>query len=229
MSTSSTPGVGPDVDVEVDVVSQIRDAILAGSLVPGQRLVEAELCEQLGAKRGPVRAALIYLEHQGLIERRANRGARVRIVSVEQAVAITEVRQAVEGLCAAKAAQNVTDQQISELRGIGDEMVAALGVGDVLRYSDLNSRLHQLVGSIADQPVADEVLANLRARNVRHQYRLSLRAGRPQVSLPQHLAIIDAICSRDPQAAEMATRAHLGSVIEALQAETDDHGGPFEA
>ena len=60
------------------------------------------------------------------------------------------------------------------------------------------------------------------AQIVRHQFRLSLRPGRPQVSLPEHLAIVNAIVNRDPAAAEAAARAHLGSVIDALRAaETD--------
>jgi DNA-binding FadR family transcriptional regulator len=52
---------------------------------------------------------------------------------------------------------------------------------------------------------------------VRHRFRLALRAGRPQVSLPEHQAIIDAIAARDPAAAEAAARSHLASVIDALQ------------
>ena len=76
---------------------------------------------------------------------------------------------------------------------------------------------------MAHQPIAAELLSRLRARNVRHQFRLAYRAGRPQVSLPQHLAIIDAVCRRDPDAAEAAVRAHLSSVIEALR---ESHDAP---
>ena len=206
------------------VVERVRDSILAGDLVPGQRLVEAELSEVYGASRGAVRAALIDLTHDGLVERIANRGARVRVVSVAEAVQITEVRMAVEGLCGAKAAERVTDKQIAELRQVGRDMASAVEQGDVVGYSRLNQQLHDTVISISDQPVAAEVLGRLRARNVRHQFRLAFRAGRPQVSLPQHRDIIDAVCSRDPAAAEAAVRRHLGSVLEALQ-ETDDHIG----
>jgi DNA-binding GntR family transcriptional regulator len=203
-----------------DVVDAVRRGILAGDLVPGQRLVEAELAESLGASRGSVRAALIDLTHEGLVERIANRGARVRVVSVAEALHITEVRAAVEGLCAAKAATKVTDEEIEGLRALGGDMESAVTSGDVMGYSQLNQRLHEDIIAIADQPVAAEVLHRLRARNVRHQFRLAFRPGRPQVSLPQHLAIIDAVCRRDPAAAEAAARAHLASVLEAL-ADTD--------
>lgn len=200
-----------------DVVQSLRAAILAGDLVPGQRLVEAELSESLGASRGAVRSALIDLSHQGLVERIANRGARVRVVSVAEALQITEVRMAVEALCGARAAENITDAQAEELRALGQEMTTAVEQGDVVGYSRLNQQLHDRVIELAAQPVAAEVLSRLRARNVRHQFRLAFRAGRPQVSLPQHLAIIDAVCDRDPAAAEAAMRDHLASVMEALR------------
>jgi DNA-binding FadR family transcriptional regulator len=66
--------------------------------------------------------------------------------------------------------------------------------------------------------VAATLLERLNGQLVRHQFQLSLRPGRPQQSLPQHLAIIDAIAGRRPAEAEEATRRHLRSVITALLA-----------
>jgi DNA-binding GntR family transcriptional regulator len=199
-----------------DVVRTITGAILAGDLAPGQRLVEAELSQSLGASRAAVRSALIDLTHEGLVERIANRGARVRIVPLEEALQITEVRSALEGLCAAKAAEHVTDEEIASLRAIGREMKASVNNGEVVRYSQLNQQLHDRIIALSRQAIAAEVLGRLRARNVRHQYRLAFRPGRPQISLQHHLAIIDAICRRDPGAAETAMKAHLASVLMAL-------------
>lgn len=85
-------------------LTRLRQAILHGEMAPAQRLVENELAEQFGVTRASVRAALIELESEGLVERIRNRGSRVRVVSVDEAVAITECRMALEGLCAAKAA-----------------------------------------------------------------------------------------------------------------------------
>jgi DNA-binding GntR family transcriptional regulator len=198
-------------------VDQLRAAILAGDFAPGQRLVEADLSELLAASRATVRAALVELSHEGLVERIANRGARVRTISIEEAVAITEVRMVVEGLCAAKAAERVTDAEILELRELGRSMQAAVTGGDVLGYSRLNEQLHDRVREISAQPVAGEVLTRLCAQNVRHQFRLALRPGRPQHSLPEHLSIIDEICARSPEAAERAARRHVLSVINALR------------
>ncbi|WP_344653769.1 GntR family transcriptional regulator [Cryptosporangium japonicum] len=213
-ATTGADGARADAD---RVAASVRGAILAGELVGEQRLVEAEIAERYSASRGAVRTALLMLAHEGLVERIANRGARVRAVSTAEAIEITEVRMVVEGLCAAKAAERVTDAGIDELRGIGDAMRTAVAAGDVGTYSQLNQRLHDRIREIADQPVAAEVLSRLRAQNVRHQFRLALRPGRPQVSLPEHLAIIDEICARSPGGAERAIRRHIESVIEALR------------
>lgn len=199
------------------VADLIRANILSGDFAPGQRLVESDLSETFNSSRGAVRSALIDLTHEGLVERIANRGARVRTVSVEEAVALTEVRMVVEGLCAAKAAENVTDDQIDQLRDIGRRMQDAVRNGEIMVYSQLNTALHDRICEISDQPAAAEVLSNLRARNVRHQFRLALRPGRPHVSLPEHLAIIDEVCARSPDGAERAARRHVASVIEALR------------
>lgn len=195
----------------------LRAAILNGDVVPGQRLVEPELAESFGVTRAAVRAALIDLDREGLVERIPYRGARVRVVSVEEAVAITECRMVLEGLCAAKAAEKATDDEISALVEIGRQMKTAVADGEPMKYSAMNRDLHGMIREIADQPSAAELLQRLNGQIVRHQFKLAMRAGRPQVSLPQHLAIIDAIAHRDPQAAEAAARAHLHSVIAALR------------
>lgn len=198
------------------VVDALRDAIAAGEFVPNQRLVEADLSEQFDASRAAVRAALLELASEGLIERVQNRGARVRAVSLEEAVEITEVRMVLEGLVAAKAAARLTGAQRQRLREIGTAMQAAVAGGDLLGYSDLNKELHALVRTAGGQETASKILERLGGQNVRHQFRLAMHPGRPTVSLPQHLAIIDALCAGDPEAAEAAMRAHLRSVAETL-------------
>lgn len=209
-------------DVPSSAVVALRQAILVGDFAPGQRLVEAELCKQFGDSRGAVRAAIIDLSHEGIVERIANRGARVRAVSIGEAIDITEVRMVVEGLCATKAAERITELEILEMRKIGSDMQAAVDTGDVLAYSQLNQRLHSRIREIGAQPVASDVLSRLRAQNVRHQFRLALRPGRPQVSLAEHLSIIDEICARSPDGAERAVHRHLHSVIQALATPTPE-------
>ena len=204
---------------------RLRQAILAGDMAPGQRLVEEELAGMLGVTRASLRAALFDLTAEGLVERIPNRGARVRVITLDEAVAITECRLALEGLCAAKAAERVTEPEAARLRQLGEELQRSVADGEPLKYSALNHELHRLVREISGQTVAAALLERLNGQLVRHQFQLSLRPGRPQVSLPEHQAIIAAIAGRAPAEAEEATRRHLRSVITALleQHKLDQH------
>jgi DNA-binding GntR family transcriptional regulator len=199
-----------------DALTELRAAILRGEYAPRQRLIETELVEQYATSRFILRNALTRLADEGLVELQPNRGARVREISVAEAIEITEVRRAVEGLVAARAAERITDDEIAEVRALGEEMTAAVASADMLRYSELNAQLHGKVRSIAQHPSATRIIEQLNGQMVRHQFRLSLVPGRPSVSLPEHLAIIEAVGARDPDKAERAMRAHLTSVLDAL-------------
>lgn len=195
----------------------LRAAILRGEYLPGERLVEAQLCERLGVSRFNVRSALQELAADGLVEVQRNRGAHVRKVSLEEAIEISEVRMVLEGLVAARAATRVSDEQASELDEVALLMRRAVAAGEFHRYSDLNQRLHALIRAIAGHRTADGIIETLHGQLVRHQFMLSLQPGRPAVSLPQHERIIEAIRQRDPKGAEDAMREHIASVIEHLR------------
>ncbi|MBB4685664.1 GntR family transcriptional regulator [Amycolatopsis jiangsuensis] len=214
---------------ERSVVAAIRDAIVRGEFVPNQRLVEADLSDQFTASRATVRAALIELTNEGLVERVQNRGARVRAVSLQEAIEISEVRMMLESLCAAKAAEHIAHEEAVELHKLGRAMCDAVAGGDVVGYSGLNQELHRRVREISGQRTAAQVLERLRGQSVRHQFRLAMQPGRPQVSLPEHLAIIDAICAHEPEEAAEAARAHLTSVIEALKAADAAESSPLHS
>jgi DNA-binding GntR family transcriptional regulator len=216
--TSTGSGGSPDPDRPIPVVDALRDAIAEGEFAANQRLIESDLSERFGASRGNVRTALVQLSSEGLVERLQNRGARVRAVSLAEAIEITEVRMALEGLCAAKAAERLTDEDRDQLRGLGTAMQEAVASGDVLGYSEFNKQLHTRIRELSGQDTARGILERLRGQNVRHQFRLAMHPGRPTVSLPEHLEIIDALCAGDPEAAESAVRRHLRSVVDALPA-----------
>lgn len=209
---------GTDTSARVSLTDRLRQDIIAGRLVPHQRLIEADVADEHDASRGEVRLALNELITEGLVERIPNRGARVRKVSLAEAIEITEVRAAVESLCAGKAAEKVTDAQADELREIGAAMQQAVDRGARDEYSRLNRKLHTLIIEIADQQTAAQTIARLRGQAIRYHFQLSSQPDRPKISLPQHLAIIEAICARDPHAAAAAMQEHLASVIEAIAA-----------
>ena len=200
-----------------ELVEVLRNAIVSGHLVPNQRLVEADLAAEYGASRGNIRVALSELSVEGLVERMQNRGARVRAVSVDEAVEITEVRAALEALCARKAAERITDEQIDDLKQLAARMKDAVDRGDRESYSECNQMLHASIISISAQQTAASTIQRLRGQAVRFQFRLARQPGRPAVSLPQHLAIIDAVCAHNPDAAADAMRVHLESVADVIR------------
>jgi DNA-binding GntR family transcriptional regulator len=203
---------------------RLRSAITDGDLAPGARLVEADLVDLFGVSRSSARLAIEALAAEGLVERIPNRGARVRVVSTEEAVAITEARMAMEALIARKAAERAGDDDVDRLRAHLGLMRAAVETGDLVKYSALIQQLHGMVRELADQPVAAGLVDRLQAQLVRHQFRLSLRPGRPQVSLRGLTGIVDAIAARDPDRADAAATDHFRSVIAALTEPTS--GGP---
>jgi DNA-binding GntR family transcriptional regulator len=203
---------------------RLRAAIADGDLAPGARLVEADLVDLLGVSRSNVRLVIDSLVAEGLLERIPNRGARVRVVSAEEAVAITEARMALEALIARKAAERAPADGVDRLRADLGQMRGAVEAGDLLKYSALIQQLHGTVRELAAQPVAAGLIDRLQAQLVRHQFRLSLRPGRPQVSLSELTAIVDAIADHDPDRAEAATADHFRTVIAMLSEPTP--GGP---
>ncbi|GAA3629971.1 GntR family transcriptional regulator [Nonomuraea rosea] len=198
-------------------VDGLRAAILRGDMVPGQRLLEPELVGLFGVTRGSVRSAIDDLVAEGMVERIHNRGARVRKVSVQQAVEIMECRRALEALIAAKAAERAGADDVAQLRAQGELLSSAVRNGEAAKYSTLNQELHGMIWRIADQSTAAGLIGRLNAQIVRHQFRLAQREGWTNGSLVQHLGIIDAIASGDPAAAEHAMHEHLSSVIDALR------------
>src|SRR4249920_1324675 len=114
MSESVGRGSRGGVPGKDAVVDAVRAGINAWELVPGQRLVEGDLAATLRVTRASVRAAIAELAAEGLLERVHNRGARIRAVSVSEAVEITECRMVLEGLCAAKAAAAATAADVDE-------------------------------------------------------------------------------------------------------------------
>jgi DNA-binding GntR family transcriptional regulator len=205
-------------DPRLAIVEAVRTAIVQGEFSPKQRLVEADLCERFGTSRFIARSALLELSAQGLVEFQRNRGARVREISIGEAIEITEVRKLLEGLGAARAAERITRAEITALRALVKDMRTAVDKSELLVYRDLNASLHASIRDIAAHETSARLLQQLRNQTVRHQFSLALVPGRPSVSLPQHEAIVAAVTARDPAAAEHAMHDHLQSVIEAFQA-----------
>jgi DNA-binding GntR family transcriptional regulator len=196
---------------------QLKRDILEGVYTPRQRLVETDIAQALGVSRATLRAALIRLQHEGFIEIQPNRGAQVRSFSVEEAGRILQVREVLEGLAAARAADLATPDQIEELRGIVTEMENTLAADDLLGHLPLVGRFHQVIIEAADNEFIDQFLSMLRAPLIRHQFRIILVPGRKEESLAEHREILTYIEQRDAAGAEQAMRRHVAQLRSSLQ------------
>jgi DNA-binding GntR family transcriptional regulator len=199
------------------LLDTLRLAIYRGELTPGQRLVEADVASRYDASRAAVREALALLTNEGLVLRERNRGARVRPVSLEEAVEIFEARAVLEGLCAAKAATVISGRERRELKALASPLAGAVRRNDIIVHNQTSQQVHTKIQQIAKHATVSTMLDRLRYQSGRYQFHVALLPGRPAQSLKEHLAIIDAVCSRDPEAAEAAMRDHLFSVIDALR------------
>jgi len=133
------------------VLMQLRDRILRGEFAPGQRLAEQQLAEQLGASRTPVRAALVTLEQEGLVEANETGKYLVRQFTPREISDAIAVRGHLEGMAARLVAEHGLSRQLSlDLQSCleeGDRLLAAdpLGYDSYAGYAAMNDRFHALV------------------------------------------------------------------------------------
>ena len=184
-------------DGSSDLTARLREAIISGHFIPNERLIEAELVRSFRANRANIRIALAMLDQEGLVVRERNRGARVRLVSDQEAIEIAEARQAVETMVARQAAERVTDKDRASLRRIITRMDASFAKQDFILFSQLNAELHRDIQQIAANATADRLLQTLKSQVVRLQYRAILLPGRAENSLAEHREIVEAICAGD--------------------------------
>jgi DNA-binding GntR family transcriptional regulator len=200
-----------------DAYRELREAIVSGRFQPNQRLVEADLTRMFKAGRTSIRSALTRLDHEGLVTREQNRGARVRLISDREAIETEQVRIVLERFLARSAAERITTGDLAALEGTVQAMRERLRQGDAIGYSELNARFHQRIWETADHQVASNLLVSLKSQSIRFQYRTMLRPGRTEESMREHEAILVALGTHDPDACEAAMAEHLRHVVDTLR------------
>ena len=197
----------------VDIVAErIEAAIIEGQLEPGAKLSEQGLAASLGVSRGPLREAIRRLEGRKLLERTPNIGVRVAQLSLADLNQILQVREALEGMAARLSATNMSDADIKALDKLlashGKQKSVQEGKGYFQESRDFDFHFRIVTGSGNDrliQTLTGDLYYLLRV----YRYKSSTKPGRAKEALKEHKAIIAALKSRDPEAAEEAMRAHL--------------------
>lgn len=197
--------------LRVQTENQLRTAITTGVFLPGQKLVERELCEKLGISRPSLREALRRLEAEKLIVNIPHRGPMVATVSVEEARELYAVRRLLEGHAAAECARHASTQQIQELKAAVDELSVAIGKKshpDILR-----SKQHfyaTLLKGCANALVA-EILEGLHSRISLLRSTSLLFDSRLPASLREIKGILNAISKRDVARSHTLAQAHVAN------------------
>jgi GntR family transcriptional repressor for pyruvate dehydrogenase complex len=209
--------------VSEEIIGQIRDLITSGRLKIGDRLpAERELAETLQVGRSTVREAIRAMESLGVLEARPGEGTfLVSNPAEHQSDAITanafrswdnqrklfEVRMVIEPDLAALAARRASFEQIMKMRDILQEQEAQLKQGDSGIKAD--TAFHFALAEAAGNDVLVRIMESLMDLLVETREASLQPTGRTMRSMRQHRAILRAIESRDPLAAEKRMREHI--------------------
>lgn len=204
----------------LDSYAGLREAILTGRFGPNERLVEADISSEFKMPRAAVRTAFVRLEVEGLLRREPNKGARVRLVTDEEAIQIMHTRAVLEGLLARRAAERITAADAKRLAASARRYRACVEAGDVLGSANANVKLHELVRELAREPIPAQLVEQLNSRITRFQFRTAVIPGRPLATADEHDALAEAIIAGKPERAERLMRKHLTNVAAALQRTT---------
>lgn len=189
----------------------LRQAIIDQRFLPGEHLVERELCELLGVSRTSVREALRHLESESLIRMVPHKGPVVASLSFEDAKNIYEVRAALEGLAGELFAKKATQDMIDRLCTIATDMKQAAGDPDPLRVLETKSRFYAVLFEGAQNDTCAQMIQSLNTR-VWILRRMSLVSpGRNTSMMTEVDRITDAAKARNPEEMRAACMAHVES------------------
>lgn len=196
-----------------EIRESLMHDILHGNLRPGGRILESRIAEEYGVSSGPVREALLELETLGYVETSAFRGCYVRRVSDQEWSELYPVRIILESAAARAAATRLDFAGLARLEDQVSFMRVGAAQNDKHAQIEADIAFHQTIVEAA----GNRLLVHLwRAMRLVTTIYLNVSFGRlsPAQLAERHVPVLDALRSRDPDAAETAMRSHLGEVSE---------------
>lgn len=198
-------------------IDLLRGQIYDHRLMPGQRLDEAVLAEQLGISRTPLREALKVLSAEGLVDLQPHRGCFVTELTLRDLEEIFPIMATLEGRVAHEVAAKRTAAQLKALDSLHEKLEKHAAAGDVNRYYETNYVFHDQLQECAGNRWLQIVIGDLRKLlklSRHHSLRLE---GRLKASLAEHRALMQALHRQDAEAAEQVMRGHLLAQLDALR------------
>lgn len=203
------------------VLEAIREAIINGTLKPRERLMEIQLAEELGVSRTPIREALRKLELEGFIVMVPRKGAYVADMTFKDIADVFEIRAALEGLAAGLAAERITDDELESMERMLVEKAEAIAEDNIEKVVEADTKFHDALYGASRNERLTTIISNLREQIQRFRTRSLSYPGRSKRSLEEHRGILEAVQSRDIQAARQAAQDHIenaeNSMIESIK------------
>ncbi len=204
------------------VFARLQDDIVLGVLKPGTKLGETELATRYGVSRGPLREAIRRLESRKLLERIPHVGTRVAALDASELIEIYRVREALEGMAARLAAENMTEAEIAslwELLALHEQQQDLQEDTAYFQHAgDLDFHYRVIQGS-HNRALIELLIGEIYHRVRRYRYQFSMTPNRPQKALAEHRRIAEAIEARDGEVAELLMRRHISRAREHLEAQ----------
>jgi len=196
----------------------LKAMIMDRQLLPGDKIPQEKLAEDLGISRTPLVNALKFLEKEKLVQSIPRRGFFMRTFSKKEMVSIFELREVLEGLTARRVAQKITDKEIAQLKAFFRSFIDQKDISDIRAYAREDRRFHNFLIEIGAKEFLGSILETYNI--IIYSYQVVSPEGlvrHPRETISEHLAVIDAIANRDAEAAENLMRRHLRRSMEVLR------------
>ena len=209
MTTATDPSTHT---ISADLAEQLSQAIIRGEIAQGSKLSEPELAKRFGVSRGPLREAIVRLEGMGLVTRQPNVGARVVKMSTADVAETFAIREALEGMAARLAAERASEEELQELNRLLDSHEAILSENAEAHYADQEGNYdfhNRIIRASRNAQLTTLLSEELYARIRMYRQQTADHRTDPRQALREHRAILDAICNREGDLAEMLMRRHI--------------------
>ncbi|NKX56869.1 GntR family transcriptional regulator [Arthrobacter mobilis] len=205
MPIPSTHGVHKRSLLRDHVYESIRDAIVEGTLSPGERLRDSELEEWLGVSRTPIREALLRLERAGLVIAQPGKATMVAPYDLESTLSAQQVVASMHELAARLAVPLVTKLHVQQMTEANERFAAALDAEDVESALSADAELHGVLVANCRNQVVVSVLEQWTPVLLRVE-RKRFASSAARTSVKQHAAIIRCVAAGDAEGAAVASR-----------------------
>lgn len=208
------------------ILETIREAILKGTLKPGEKVAEPELAERFGISRTPIREAFRQLESEGYLTVVPRKGAVVAALSERDVQEFYAIKSILEGYAASLAARKLTEKELERLETVNRKLRHLAEEGDVRSFYRVHNEFHEIFLKAADNSKLYELIHQLGMKFNRLRMASLSVSGRMEISVDEHEKLLDAFRRKDPETAENLVKktASIGSKVLLESMMSNRHG-----